>query len=111
MDGVQRLLAGVIRTVIVDAASDDPATRAEALDWLSGTDYFTAIGGEGLRATLLKRLATPGGTKRLLAVIGEKPAKRPRQKGQRPVTTPSRQPCSRCGRPSITPACCMCQLG
>ena len=31
MDGVQRLLAGVIRTVIVDAASDDPATRAEAL--------------------------------------------------------------------------------
>ena len=37
MDGVQRLLAGVIRTVIVDAASDDPATRAETLDWLSGT--------------------------------------------------------------------------
>ena len=111
MNGVQRLLAGVIRTVIVDAASDDPATRADdALEWLSGTDYFTANGGEGRRTTLLKRLATPSGTKRLPAVIGEKPAKRPRQKGQRPVTTPSRQPCSRCGRPSIAPVCCMCQL-
>ena len=36
MNGVQRLLAGVIPTVTVDAASDDPATHAEALDWLSG---------------------------------------------------------------------------
>jgi hypothetical protein len=55
MAGVQRLLAGVIRTVIVDAASDDPATRAEALDWLSGTDYFTAPAALQLVRTAVDR--------------------------------------------------------
>ena len=110
MDGMQRLLAGVIREVILDAASADPATRASALDWLSTTDYFTAIGAEGLRATILNRLAKPKSAKRLAEAIGKKPAKRRDKPEPRPKVVLSRQPCSQCGRPSIAPVCFMCQL-
>jgi hypothetical protein len=108
VDGIQQLLAGVIREVILDATAADPATRASALDWLSTTEYFTAIGGEGLRATILKKVAKPQSAKRLAELIGAKPVKAPPQRAHQPVTRPPRKPCSQCGRLSIAPVCAVC---
>jgi hypothetical protein len=116
--GEQRLIAAVIRQGIADAVSGDESARQEALGWLeSASGPMLAavappgISGQQLRTLIAKRLGKPKSAKRLAELIGEKAVKAPRQHGHQPATRPTRNPCSSCGRLSISPVCFMCQLG